>query len=225
MKALILVEGQTEEQFIKTVLSPHFEQKGIFLTPTIITIKRTLAGKDHKGGVTTYQYFLRDMRNLLEDRSATAVSMMIDLYRLPKGFPGAKGTKKVNGLERAKRIECELKKKFPDDRFIPYLSVYEFEALLFSNPDEYRAERKDISSILKKFNNNPETINDKSPPSKRLEHLKPFSRTYNKVRDGLILAGKIGLEKMRGRCSHFNEWIESLEGRGRSEGLKRMTSQ
>ena len=69
-------------------------------------------------------------------------------------------------------------------------------------------------------------INDNSPPSKRLKHfLSSDVKTYEKIGDGLILAGKIGLESMRDRCPHFNEWIESLEGRGRPEGLKRMTSQ
>ena len=86
MKVLILVEGYTEEQFIKTVLSPHFERKGIFLTPTIITTKSTVAGKDHKGGVTTYRHFSNDMKNLLRDTNATAVSMMIDLYRTTSRF-------------------------------------------------------------------------------------------------------------------------------------------
>ena len=225
MKVLILVEGQTEEQFIKIVLSPHFEGKGIFLTPTIITTRSTVSGKDHKGGVTTYRHFSNDMKNLLRDTNATTVSMMIDLYELPRDFPGVGDLDQDKGVDKAKHIENCLKKKFQDNRFIPYLSVYEFEALLFSNPDEYASKRKDISSILGECDNNPERINDNSPPSKRLEHLKPFSRTYNKVRDGLILAGKIGLESMRDRCAHFNEWIESLEGRARPEGLKRMTSQ
>ena len=144
MKVLILVEGYTEEQFIKTVLSPHFERKGIFLTPTIITTKSTVAGKDHKGGVTTYRHFSYHMKKLLGDTNAVAVSMMIDLYRLPQDFPGVEDSYQDKGVDRAKRIECELKKKFPDNRFIPYLSVYEFEALLFSNPGEYAMKRKEI---------------------------------------------------------------------------------
>ena len=225
MKVLILVEGYTEEQFIKIVLSPHFEQKGIFLTPTIITTKETVAGKYHKGGVTTYRHFSDHMKKLLEDTNAVAVSMMIDLYRLPQDFPGVGDPYQDKGVDRAKRIENCLKQEFEDDRFIPYLSVYEFEALLFSNPDEYAVKRKEISSILKKFHNNPEMINDNSPPSKHLKHF--FSsnvKSYEKIGDGLILAGKIGLESMRDRCPHFNEWIKSLE-RAKPERLKRMTSQ
>lgn len=34
---------------------------------------------------------------------------------------------------------------------------------------------------------------------------------YEKVLDGPVIIGKIGLEKIRKECAHFNHWIKALE--------------
>ncbi len=53
-KVLILVEGQTEETFVKQVLSPYLNRFDIFIIPTIIVTKRVKIGADFKGGVPEY---------------------------------------------------------------------------------------------------------------------------------------------------------------------------
>ncbi|MCP4154639.1 MAG: DUF4276 family protein, partial [bacterium] len=35
---------------------------------------------------------------------------------------------------------------------------------------------------------------------------------YKKVLDGTSIAKGIGLEKIRGQCLHFNDWLSVLEG-------------
>ncbi|WP_240867086.1 DUF4276 family protein [Cylindrospermopsis raciborskii] len=53
----IICEGQTEEDFIKEVLRPHFSQKGIAVYPSLI-------GKPgHKGGNFKIERLLNDVRN------------------------------------------------------------------------------------------------------------------------------------------------------------------
>lgn len=56
----------------------------------------------------------------------------------------------------------------------------------------------------------PEDINDspESAPSKRILQLMP---EYNKVLQGTIIAGDIGIDKIRTKCSHFDNWIQKLE--------------
>ena len=53
-KVLVLVEGQTEEKFIKEVLAPSLSARRIWLIPTIIVTKRTGSSPAHKGGISTY---------------------------------------------------------------------------------------------------------------------------------------------------------------------------
>jgi hypothetical protein len=50
-KVLILVEGQTEEKFIKELLVPYFENKSIYIVPIIISTSRRKSGSKYKGGI------------------------------------------------------------------------------------------------------------------------------------------------------------------------------
>jgi len=47
-EVLILVEGQTEEQFVVQAFRPPLASIGVFLTPTILTNKRNARGTDYK---------------------------------------------------------------------------------------------------------------------------------------------------------------------------------
>ncbi len=94
-RCLILVEGQTEERFVKDVLSPHFEPLGLFIYPTILTTKVVKSGKDFKGGVTKYSKLRGDLIKLLGDGTAPS-------KRLMKVFPSFRKT--LHGPTAAKRI-------------------------------------------------------------------------------------------------------------------------
>lgn len=54
----------------------------------------------------------------------------------------------------------------------------------------------------------PESINLNDPPAKRVKRAVP---EYIKTLDGLRIAEQIGLDKIRLKCPHFNEWVTSLE--------------
>lgn len=47
-RGLILVEGPTEERFIKDVLSPHLLNRQFALIPTVIPTKRVFDGASFK---------------------------------------------------------------------------------------------------------------------------------------------------------------------------------
>jgi len=61
-RAYVLVEGQTEETFIKRILGPHLAAADVFLTPILAATKRVKEGRKFKGGVTRYEPVRRDLR-------------------------------------------------------------------------------------------------------------------------------------------------------------------
>ena len=70
-----------------------------------------------------------------------------------------------------------------------------------------------LSKILEEFES-PEDIDDNydTKPSRRIEKRFPgYQKTYH----GILAASRIGLDRMRARCEHFNQWCRSLEEMGR----------
>ena len=87
-RVLILVEGQTEERFIKSILQPHLSAFGVHVEPKIVTTKRVKSGPDFKGGITNFGKVENDIRLLLGDTNAALITTMLDYYGLPSDFPG-----------------------------------------------------------------------------------------------------------------------------------------
>ena len=50
-RVLILVEGQTEETFVRDLLEPHLSRRGVFPVPILAKTKRTTSGQTFKGGI------------------------------------------------------------------------------------------------------------------------------------------------------------------------------
>ncbi|MCP4550336.1 MAG: DUF4276 family protein [bacterium] len=219
----VLVEGQTEETFVRDVLWGHLQASGVHVTAIIATTKRLKSGRKFKGGVAKYQQIKRDIQRLLADRSAAAVTTMIDYYGLPADFPG-RGTLtgEESCYERVKHLEREMRADIRSQRFLPYLSLHEFEALLLTSPRHFAATFQDqqiathlttmLDSVI-----SPEEINDDpiTHPSARINQLVPG---YKKRLHGPMIAGRIGLNAIRQRCPHFDRWVTSLERLGRSAG-------
>jgi hypothetical protein len=111
-----------------------------------------------------------------------------------------------------------------ENRLIPYLQLHEFEGLLFSSPvtiaapfeeektSKYRQLVKALQNIRQDFRT-PEEINNRHEtcPHRRLKQLIP---SYRKVFHGVMIASKIGLEKIREECPHFDSWVTQLESLG-----------
>jgi hypothetical protein len=133
---------------------------------------------------------------------------MIDFYGLPSDFPNYSDKEATTGTIY-QRVEY-LEKKFSEDikhhKFLPYLSIHEFEALLFSKPDEIvkQVRGTDDEAKLEQIRNHyqsPEVINLVDPPSKRI--LTGLAE-YDKVTHGFTIAIEIGIEAMRQECPHFD---------------------
>lgn len=207
----ILVEGPTEETFVDTVLNPHLASWAIELNPILV------------GGHTKYAVFRKIAQSLLNDSKALLVTTMLDYYGLPQDFPGQITLPAGNCYTQVQYLEQAIFSDIGDRRFLPYLSLHEFEAILFSDPEKIvqvlpdlkGSKRRKIGQQLARIRQQfaPEEIDDnpQTAPSKRLLSLIP---EYRKTIDGPAVARHIGLERIRNECPHFNQWLTRLEGLG-----------
>lgn len=213
-KVLVLVEGQSEERFVKDILFDHLAQRNVYLAPKILTTRVVRAGPNNKGGLNSFSQFERDLRLLLRDSSATLVTSIIDLYRLPSDFPGYGDAQKESNYSRRVAVLREaLIRHFSSPAFEPYLSVHEYEALtlvaaepffrIVPPPHEKGALIKlcQIADL--------EAINNIDSPATRIRQLAP---SYSKLLHGSALIGTHGLAAVRARCQHFHAWLSKLEG-------------
>ena len=213
----IICEGQTEEKFIRDVLSPSMSVKQIYLYPSLI-------GKvGHKCGNFKFERLLTDVRaQLLDDKTAYCTTFF-DFYGLPEDFPGKADAKvlkstseKANCLLRA--MQTSLQEKLgtePLRRFIPYVQMHEFEGLLFSDIEGFVRGIKQTRLLgeflrIKESFNSPEDINNspETAPSKRIVNLYP---SYKKTIHGTLAAKAIGLNAIRNECPLFDAWLKKLE--------------
>lgn len=201
-----VVEGQTEEKFIKDILNPYLEDYGKFINPIIVKTKT-----GHKGGITEYKPIKKDILSLLRYQNVY-VTTMIDYYGLPSDFPGMQTRPKGDIYQKVSHLELEFHRDINHERFIPYIQIHEFESLLFSDIQVFRPEiQKFLHKIVNKFPN-PEEINDNpnTAPSKRIEQVyKKAGLTYNKLL-GVEILKRIGINTLKSRCQHFRDWIDKL---------------
>jgi len=208
----ILVEGETEERFVKRVLAPHLEDYSV--RTSVICL----------GGWNSYQKAQREIWRWWRDCGGEDAwfTTMLDLYKIPLDFPGLDGAKALRDpYKRVSSLEERFSQEIATDefwRFIPHLQLHEFEALILADPAkldwEFLEHDEAISKLvsLTKRYDSPELINDgpETAPSKRIIREIP---TYEKLKPkaGPIVAGKISLPVMRARCPHFGGWVTRLE--------------
>ncbi len=212
----VLVEGEAEITFVKKVLLPYFIQHEIHLLP------RRLGKPRHKRGICGYPLAQREILVTLKQEAQIFCTTMFDYYGMPSNWPKRKEARRKPLAERSAMVEdamladisSQLGGRFNCARFIPYVQMHEFEALLFSDPALLAKgldlpDDSEVQRIRNKFHS-PEEINDgeQTAPSKRIKGL---SSGYDKVLQGVLISQKIGLTTMRAQCPHFNDWIGKLE--------------
>lgn len=148
---------------------------------------------------------------------------MFDYYGLAPEFPGRETPVGSRALERVASVERVCAADINNERFLPYLALHEFEAMLFTAPTEIAigfgqpalgSSLQSIRALLK----TPEEINnhEETAPSKRLGKLFPG---YNKPFYGELIAERIGIERILRECNHFAGWLTKLESLGTSAPL------
>lgn len=215
MKRIIVIcEGQTEQEFCNTILTPYFSPMDIFLSAPLI--------KRSHGGIVPWPHLLSQIDIHLRSERDAYVTTLIDYYGITEDhkFPcWTESMREPHATERVKMVEHGMLQDVREElryRFLPYIQLHEFEGLLFSSgdvfekviPKEDLVGKEELAATLAKFEN-PEMINTskETSPSHRLERI---IRGYDKVVYGNYLAESIGLNRIRERCPRFNEWIERL---------------
>ena len=211
----MLVEGQTEYQFVRQVLKPYLMSFEVFVVPTIVKTRQTHRGIWARGGAPPYRMFKKRLTELLGNQTRTT-TMMFDLYGLPDDFPN----RDVSTGSVLRTAPADIQDGIRDDlgrpaNFIPFVVRHEFEAFVFASDDELpfiigaNANQKlRFEQVCKQFAC-PEDIDDSpvSAPSKRLVEIFP---EYNKVVHGVAAVKGIGLEAIMERCPHFRDWMQRI---------------
>jgi hypothetical protein len=219
-KLFIYVEGPTEERFVKTLLVPHLQTCGIYCQPIVATTKAVFEQPVFKGGAPKYHKARKEIWKLLKDKTAVAVTTMLDYYGLDSSYPGRSNPSGNNCYDRVVSVEEAIQNDIGNSKFIPFLTLHEFEGLLFSSPQLMAAALPGgnnletvFESIRKQFQT-PEEINDQKPtaPHQRIINAYP---SYQKPLHGSQIAARIGIEGIRTQCPHFDDWLRKMENLGK----------
>ncbi len=198
----IVVEGDTEEEFVKQVLAPHLVAHGV----AVAAMKPR-----GQGGNISVDRLAPVLAGL--SWNFDAVTSLVDFY----GFKRKRDGESASDLEV--RINARVKRHNPRGadavRQFAYVQQYEFEALLFSDPTAFNVipglpsgALHALEQIARQFA--PEDINDdrNTAPSKRIERIVPG---YSKRLHGPIVAKEIKLDVIRAACPRFDAWTSRLE--------------
>lgn len=219
-RILVHVEGQTEEEFVNSVLAPHLYTKG-FTDVSARLIGRSRVRKK-RGGTCPWEAVHTEIARHLSNDAGAFGTTLVDYYALPAEWPGRSECGELNVAGKAKHIQNALLHDFEThhgaalaSRFVPFVAMYEFEGLLFSEPN-LMAKGMGESDKAQQFNTirasfeTPEHINDspQTAPSKRIINI---VQGYSKVIHGNLAALEVSLERMRAECPVFADWLQALE--------------
>ena len=215
-----LVEGRTEKRFIDEVLAPYLAPKGVFVGASETT---TSSGKiRHKGGDIRFARMKREIAIFLKQRPDLYVSTFVDYYGIREWpgkdrVPSNATTVQIADILNSSAIS-EMMQEEPmlncEKRYIPFLAVHEFEALLFSAPDilarEICVPQSSVEAVLEECGS-PEQINKgiDTAPSKRIVALAKVP--YHKATNGVYIAKLITIDAIRAQCPLFDSWVKKIE--------------
>lgn len=221
MKRLfIVVEGETEERFLRRVLYTPFIIQGIHIEAQQWLTNRKLGVSGGGNNFDLIENHLRRLMSRYQNDKAVFISVMIDLYAFPKQgntIYDADVEKLKLGKNKALLLQKKLGERIAYRNFIPYVQLHEYEALLLSKPDAlaifYTDKANEIKALKAEINGmKPEEINEtpQGAPSKRIiKYIPKYEK--QKTSAGVATAENIGLHHLRDTCLHFNDWVTKLE--------------
>ena len=200
-RLLVHVEGETEESFVNGVLRPHLVS-GFGYTVVSARLLGNPRQRSKRGGVRSWKGVRREIVAHLHEDAETISTTMVDFYGMPQTDPhdwpgraqanGMPFERKAEVVEEALALDVAAVAGGPQERFLPFVVMYEYEGLLFSDPNRFAEAvgRKDLTAEFQAIRNRfstPEEINDSpaTAPSKRVESLVP---RYQKPLMGTLAA-------------------------------------
>lgn len=219
----VLCEGQTELRFASKVLATYLVVKGIVVLPQLLITSRK---KNARGGVLSYQQAKRDLTFMIRgardnEQEVHYFTSMFDLYALPDDFPGFAEASALKDYSQAAKLEEAFGKDVNCYKFIPYIQLHEFEALVLCNIDGLKdiypnASEKLIelkNEVMTQYGDNMELVDNsaETAPSKRIIKALKDEYHYDKPKSGTEITDKIGIDTLRTKCRHFNVWLSKIE--------------
>ena len=223
VKLHVLCEGQTELRFASKVLTTYWIEKGIIVLPQLLITSRK---KNARGGILSYQQAKRDLSFMIRgtqdnEQEVHYFTSMFDLYALPDDFPGFAEASALKDYSQVAKLEEAFGKDVNCYKFIPYIQLHEFEALVLCDIDGLKdsypnaSERLDKlkEEIISKYGDNMELVDNsvETAPSKRIIKALKDKYHYDKPKTGTEITDKIGIDTLRAQCQHFNGWLTKIE--------------
>ena len=208
IRLAISVEGPTEERFIESILVDHLAQSEIIAVPILLGRARSnRAG----GGNVRIERLGTDMARCYHNFDF--VTSLVDFY----GFKD-KGHRTVGQLEQdiLHEVRRRVSRRLDERKILPYIQMYEFEGLLFSDVAAFGNALGATSQIVEQLTTvrsqfpTPEDIND-SPTTAPGKRIAQAIAGYDKVVAGSLVSLETGLDTIRAQCPRFNAWLATLE--------------
>ena len=114
IRLAIIVEGETEEEFVKSVLAPHLRTREVEARPHLI------------GGNLTVERLASEMANLFW--SYDRVTSFVDFYGFRNSGHGSREDLETRVHEQ---VSENIKRSWDQSRVFPCVQQYEFEGLPF----------------------------------------------------------------------------------------------
>lgn len=212
IRVCVVCEGPTEVAFVNTCLAPYLQPRNLYVYGTVLSAR---SGR-HRGGRVTVE---RLANALSHHYGATdRVTTLVDFY----GFQD-RGTRTRVQLETDIRSAMAAITTGYDPRFVlPYVQMYEFEGLLFTDPTAFEWATDGwskqvgiaLAAVTQAFAS-PEDINNspQTAPSKRILSIFPEG-SYSKTEHGPLIAEAIGIDAIRQKCPQFDAWVAHLQAWG-----------
>lgn len=212
IRVCIVCEGQTEVEFVKSCLAPYLQHSNVRAFPSLL---QSPSG-NHQGGRVTVERLVRFMSH--QYHQTDRITTLVDFY----GFQDRAERSRAQ-LEADIRAGVAASTTGYDPRFVlPYVQMYEFEGLLFTDPQAFEwvedgwsdEAEKALQAVTDAFAT-PEEINNRreTAPSKRILKIFPEG-SYSKTEHGPLVAESIGIDAIRAKCPAFSEWVGKLQAWG-----------
>lgn len=212
IRLCVICEGHTEAEFVISCLEPHLRTFHVVAYPSLL---KTRPGKQG-GGAVTVERVVQHLRH--EYHHSDRITTLLDFYGFHHAAERTRGQLESDILNQAAQVIEGFNPSF----VLPYIQMYEFEGLLFSNInvfewvlDGWNTDTHKQLMAVRSASVTPEDINNNrsSSPSKRI--LQIFNKgEYSKIEHGPIIASEIGLAHIRQECPQFNRWLVQLEALG-----------
>jgi len=223
-RILVVVEGPTERASLQqTDVAAQCFQQGFSIHPKVV-------GKPgHKGGVRSFERVLPEILAFLRQEPQAKVTTLFDFYALPLAdWPGHPQSAALPPAQAVTHIEAGMAAavaaalpNLMPGRFIPYIQLFEFEALLFADPAAMAqtfgnpALEPTFAGIVaacggcEAIDNGPTTA-----PSKRIEAAFPaYKKGGGLNAHAPLILGQIAREnwpQLLTACPRFAHWLGQL---------------